>query len=82
MEDGNYRQIFELIPKEDFYWAQCSTLQVWVENQYTTNLLADDFSFSLLKRLVDAGDMSANQVFEKEIIKRLERDYIRMILYI
>ncbi|HEC40207.1 hypothetical protein LCGC14_0652700 [marine sediment metagenome] len=76
VEDGNYRQIFESIPIEDFYWAQCSTLQVWVENQYTTNLLSDDISFPLLKRLVDAGDKNANQVFEKEIIKRLKNDYV------
>lgn len=82
VEEGNYRQIFELIPREDFYWAQCSTLQVWVENQYTTNLLTDDFSFSLLKSLVDAGDISANQVFEKEIIKRLESDYKRSIYFL
>lgn len=82
VEDGNYRQIFELIPREDFYWAQCSTLQVWAENQYTTNLLADDFSFSLLKSLVNAGDMAANQVFEKEIIKRLESDYKRTTYFL
>jgi len=52
------------------FWAHCSNLQVWVENDYDTRLLHRNLAFPLLKRLTDVGDPIAKKVFKEEIAKR------------
>ncbi len=55
---------------ETEFWAHCSNLQVWVENEYNTDLLESKLAFPLLKRLTDVGDISAKRKFKEEIARR------------
>ena len=57
------------IPPEAEFWAHCSNLQVWVENEYDTRLLHRNLAFPLLKELSDKGDPLAKVKFKEEIAK-------------
>ncbi len=70
------------ISPEVGYWAHCSNLQTWDENNYNTNLLHSNLSFPLLKRLVQSGDKKARKSFKEEIAKRLESGYLPTIRYL
>lgn len=63
---------FQIDPKTKF-WANCSNLQVWYENEYNTKLLHRKISFPLLKKLTEVGDELAKNVFKKEIAKRFNK---------
>ncbi|KKL68152.1 hypothetical protein LCGC14_2127850 [marine sediment metagenome] len=65
----------DLIPPETEFWAHCSNLQVWAENNYDTRLLHMSIAFSLLKELAEAGDVVAKRAFKEEIAKRLGSGY-------
>ncbi len=88
VEKGNYIPAdvsyyrFDIVPREDIFWAQCSTLQVWEENNYSSNLLTNNIAFPLLKKLAEQGDPKALLVFEKEIIKRLESNHLPTVYYL
>lgn len=56
-------------PSEEF-WAHCSNLQVWAENNYDSRLLHSNLAFPLLKKLSEIGDPKALKVFKEEIIYR------------
>jgi hypothetical protein len=58
------------ITKEQEFWAHCSNLQAWAENDYNTRLLHSNLSFPLLKKLTEVGDEKARKVFKEEIGKR------------
>jgi len=64
-----------VIPPETEFWAHCSNLQVWAENNYDTRLLHMSIAFSLLKELAEAGDVMARRAFKEEIAKRLGSGY-------
>lgn len=70
------------IPPEVGYWAHCSNLQAWSENDYNTNLLHSNIAFPLLKELVKAGDTKAMKAFKEEIAKRLESGYLPTIKFL
>lgn len=72
---------FEISPETEF-WGHCSNLQIWTENDYNTNLLHSDLAFPLLKKLTEAKDSKAKQVFKKEILKRLNSGYTPVIAYL
>jgi len=72
---------FDLDLETDF-WALCSNLQVWVENNYDTKLLHGSLSFPLLKALVDAGDPVAEKMFKEEILLRFKSGYPTTIAFI
>jgi Leucine-rich repeat (LRR) protein len=67
------------IPHETEFWAHCSNLQVWLENNYDTCLLHSDLAFPLLKRLEEVGDPLAKRRFKEEIAKRFEGGYFPTI---
>ena len=67
---------------EDEFWAHCSNLQVWYENNYDTRLLHCNLSFPLLKKLSDVGDPVAKKVFQEEIAKRFESGYLPVVSYL
>ena len=46
-------------------------LKFWIKNNYDTEILVYDFSFPLLKKLVEVGDPLAKKVFINEILKNL-----------
>ena len=60
------------IPPDVEFWGHCSNLQVWYEHGYDTRLLHSNLAFPLLKKLSEAGDPLAKNIFQKEIIKRYE----------
>jgi hypothetical protein len=69
---------------ELIFWAHCSNLQAWYENNYNTCLIHSNLAFPLLKELTKAGDQLALEVFKEEIAKRLESknmNLIRFLLY-
>ncbi|MFX0100967.1 MAG: hypothetical protein ACFFCS_15430 [Candidatus Hodarchaeota archaeon] len=68
-------------PEEEF-WGHCSNLQAWVEHDYDTRLLHSNLSFPLLKKLADAGDPLAEDVFSEEIIRRVKSCYEPTVQYL
>lgn len=65
-ENGSYY----IAPEQEF-WGHCSNLQTWYEHDYDTRLIHSNLAFSLLRRLIKAGDPLAKRVFKEEITKRL-----------
>jgi len=61
----------KVTPEEEF-WAFCSNLQVWVENNYNTNLLHYGASIPLLEKLTQAGDPLAKGALKREILRILK----------
>jgi len=70
------------ISEETEFWAYCSNLEAWFENNYSTELLHREIAFPLLKKLSDAGDPLAIEVFSDQIIKRLETGSDRVTTYL
>jgi len=70
------------IPIEVQFWAHCSNLQVWSENEYDTRLLHSNIAFPLLKKLTEVGDKQALKVFKEEIAKRMESGYEPVIKFL
>lgn len=80
--DHSLEEYPEMIPPETEFWAHCSNLQAWAENDYNTDLLVLTLSFPLLKELTNAGDSKAKRVFKEEIGKRLMRGDLSSIGYL
>lgn len=59
------------IPPEVEFWAHCSNLQTWVENNYDSRLLHSNLALPLLNRLAETGDSLSRKVLRKEILERL-----------
>jgi len=70
------------IPPEVEFWAHCSNLQVWYENDYDTRLMDSKLAFPLLEKLAQEGDKIAKRVFKEEIIKRVLDGYVPTIMYL
>ncbi|MFW9875036.1 MAG: hypothetical protein ACFFG0_18175 [Candidatus Thorarchaeota archaeon] len=58
-----------ITPEQEFQ-GHCSNLEVWVENDYNSNLLHRNLAFPLLKKLMEEGDLKARRVYKDEILKR------------
>jgi hypothetical protein len=71
----------EISPEVEF-WAHCSNLQVWAENNYNTKLLHRNIAFPLLKKLTEVGDRDAKRVLKEEIALRVEEGNLNVILYL
>jgi len=80
-KSGIIQSTHNLTPEVEF-WGHCSNLQVWVENNYDTNLLHTNLSFPLLKKLTDLGDPIAKRVFKEEIVKRFCSGYSPVVEYL
>jgi hypothetical protein len=72
---------YDFSPEVEF-WAHCSNLQVWSENNYNTRLLHRNIAFSLLKKLTDVGDQVAIKVFKEQIGSRVEEGDLKVVLYL
>jgi len=70
------------IPPETEFWGHCSNLQVWYEYDYDTRLIHSSIAFPMLKKLTEAGDPLARQVFKKEITNRLRDSFLPVILFL
>lgn len=67
---------------EAIFWAHCSNLQAWHEDNYNSSLLHSNLSFPLLKELTKAGDLNARKIFKEEIAKRFESNNITVIKFL
>ncbi len=67
--EGSNIEKFSISPEEEF-WAHCSNLQAWYENEYDTRLLHSSLSFALLKKLYDLGDPLVRKKYKEEITQR------------
>ncbi len=77
------KEIFEEdIPADTEFWAHCSNIQVWVENEYDTRLLHRNLAFPLLQRLTECGDSFAKIKFKEEIVKRFESGSFTVVKYL
>lgn len=75
------RKSIEISPETEF-WAHCSNLQMWYENNYDSRLLHSNLAFPLLKKLTEVGDIKAQRVFKEEIAKRFESRYPAVVAYL
>lgn len=82
LESQNYRDKTSKIPPEAEFWAHCSNLQVWAENDYRSNILHRNIAFPLLKKLVDARDLKARKVFKEEIAIRVLSQHFRTVQFL
>ena len=71
----------KISPKTKF-WAHCSNIQAWIENDYNTKILHHSISFPLLKKLVELGDPLAKMRFKEEVAERLERSTPQVLLFL
>lgn len=68
--EGQQRRIVKIPPEVEF-WGHCSNLQAWYEHMYDSRLLHSNLAFPLLKKLMNAGDKLAKQVFREEVAEKL-----------
>ena len=78
----NFQGNYEGFSPETEFWAHSSNLQAWAENNYDTRLLHRNIAFPLLKKLTEAGDPIAKNVFKDEIAKRLASGHNSVITYL
>lgn len=71
-----------LIPPEAEFWAHCSNLQAWYENDYNTHILHSNLAFPLLRRLTAAGDKKAGLIFKEEISRRFKSGNLNVMTYL
>jgi len=69
------------IPPQVEFWAHCSYMQVWVENDYNSKFLNKTQAFSLLKLLDNSGDPIAKKVFKEEIITRFSSGFLPVLSF-
>ncbi len=77
LEDKKYH-----IDPKIIFWAHCSNLHTWHENNYNTNLIHSNLAFPLLKELTKAGDLNAKRVFKEEIVNRFESSNLNVIQFL
>ncbi|MFX0000472.1 MAG: hypothetical protein ACFE9Q_08250 [Candidatus Hodarchaeota archaeon] len=70
------------IPPETLFWAHCSNLQTWYENNYDTSLIHCNLAFPLLKELTKVGDHVAVNVFKEEVARRFESNNLNVIRFL
>ena len=80
-ESSFFKDSISISPKEEF-WAHCSNLQAWFDNNYDTRLLHRNLAFPLLKQLAEIGDPTAKEVFKEEIAKRIASKHVPTIKYL
>ena len=81
-EYEQYQKIFDDMPTEEMFWAHCSNIQAWVEQSYDTRILHRNLAFPLLKKLTEAGDLTAKKVFKEEIAKRYSSGHLSVQEYL
>lgn len=79
MERDSHR--YDISPETQF-WAHCSNIQAWAENDYNTCILHRNIAFPLLKKLAEAGDIKAKRVYKDEIALRFSSGHSTVMLYL
>ncbi len=70
------------ITKKEEFWAHCSNIQAWVENDYDTRLIHSNLAFPLLRKLQELGDSKAIRTFKDEIAKRFSSGHLSTVIYL
>jgi hypothetical protein len=70
------------ITPEALFWAHCSNLQAWYENNYNSCLIHSNLAFPLLKELTKAGDLIARKIFKEEVAERFESENLSVIQFL
>ncbi|MFX0106277.1 MAG: hypothetical protein ACFE75_12425 [Candidatus Hodarchaeota archaeon] len=78
---GFFRSNTLEISPETRFWAHCSNLQAWFENNYNSCLIHSNLAFPLLNQLKKAGDFLAGKVFKEEVAKRFESGNLNIIQF-
>ena len=73
--------LMNISPDTEF-WAHCSNLQAWADNEYDTRLLHSNLAFPMLKELTEAGDPVAKRVYKEEIASRFTSGHVPVIKYL
>jgi len=81
LDDSIEAQEYQIDPEVEF-WAHCSNIQTWAENNYDTQILHANLSFPLLKKLTIAGDPLAKEVFKREIFKRFKSGNLNVMTFL
>ena len=81
LNDSINTQVYQISPEVEF-WAHCSNIQAWTENNYDTHMLHANLSFPLLKRLTIAGDPVAKEVFKIEIRRRFKSGDLNVMTFL
>jgi len=76
-----YNKYTKISPEEEF-WAHCSNIQTFFENNYNSKILHRNLAFPLLKKLYEAGDRLAVKVFKEEIAQRLSSTHQNTVLFL
>ena len=79
--EGSGGSRFDITPETEF-WAHCSNIQAWAENDYDTRILHRNLAFPLLRKLAMLGDLKANKVYKEEVAMRLESGYPSVIAFL
>ncbi len=83
LQEHEFQDLYEgAITAEEKFWGYCSNLQVWVENEYNTDLLYTKIAFPLLKCLLDAGDPIAKEIYKKELLRQFKNRNFDAIIFI
>ncbi|MFX0134085.1 MAG: hypothetical protein ACFFDN_10620 [Candidatus Hodarchaeota archaeon] len=82
--DNHYEFSIKIKPEispEILFWAHCSNIQAWYENNYNTSLIHSNLAFPLLRKLMEAGDFLAAKVFKEQVAKRFESGNLNVIQF-
>lgn len=79
--EPKYNKYVKVSAREEF-WAHCSNIQAFYENNYDTRILHSNLAFPLLKELYEAGDPIAIRVFREEIAQRFSSTHQNTILFL
>jgi hypothetical protein len=71
-----------VIPPDVEFWAHSSNLQAWYEHSYNTQLLHSNLAFPLLRKLSQAGDITAKKVFKEEIKERFREGNLNVMIFL
>lgn len=71
-------EVISITPEEEF-WAHCSNMQAWVENNYDSSILSRYISFPILIELSNRGISRFKTILKEEIIYRIKKGGINML---
>ncbi len=69
-----------ITPEEEF-WAHCSNMQAWAQNNYDTRVLTRYLSFPILAELSKRGIPHFQTLLKEEIIFRIEKGGIKTLRF-
>ncbi|KKN61851.1 hypothetical protein LCGC14_0517830 [marine sediment metagenome] len=70
-----------MITPEEEFWAHCSNMQAWVDNDYNTCILSKNLSFPILTELSKREIPYFKILFKEELITRIKKGGIKTLLF-